>query len=82
MTNMSFKLQFLAIGISIAAMAIVPSIVNSALAQPQSGGAANSITISSSGKNYKCAPVLHKHPHVGYSWHSQRSMAYYWLRIW
>jgi hypothetical protein len=51
MRNMSFELQFLAIGISIAAMAIVPSMVNSALAQAQSGSAANSIIISSSGKN-------------------------------
>jgi hypothetical protein len=51
MTNMNFELQFLAIGISIAAMAIVPSMVNSALAQPQSGAAANSIIISSSGEN-------------------------------
>ena len=54
MTSASLKLQILTIGISIAAMAVVPSLVNSALAQPQSGGPANSIIISSSGKNYKC----------------------------
>ncbi len=59
MTNINFELQFLAIGISIAAMAIVPSLVNSALAQPQSGGAANSIIISSSGKTTN-APLLQK----------------------
>jgi|SRR5215208_4079270 len=39
--------------ISIAAMAVVPTL-NSASAQTQSGGPANSIIISSSGKNYKC----------------------------
>lgn len=65
MTKMSFELQFLAIGISIAAMAIVPSIVNSALAQPQSGGAANSIIISSSGKNYKCTTTPQTPPTLG-----------------
>jgi hypothetical protein len=65
MTNMSFVLQFLAIGISIAAMAIVPSMVNSALAQPQSGGAANSIIISSSGKNYKCTTTPQTPPTLG-----------------
>ncbi|HEU4444750.1 MAG TPA: hypothetical protein VFR94_08750 [Nitrososphaeraceae archaeon] len=58
---MSFKLQFLAIGISIAAMAIVPSIVNSTLAQPQSGGAANSILFPALEKTTN-APPLHKRP--------------------
>ncbi len=65
MKNMNFELQFLAIGISIAAMAIVPSMVNSALAQPQSGGAANSIIISSSGKNYKCTTTPQTPPTLG-----------------
>src|ERR687897_55068 len=65
MTKMSFELQFLVIGISIAAMAIVPSMVNSALAQPQSGGAANSIIISSSGKNYKCTTTAQTPPTLG-----------------
>ena len=62
---MSFELQILTIGISIAAMAIVPSMVNSALAQPQSGGAANSIIISSSGKNYKCTTASQTPPTLG-----------------
>jgi hypothetical protein len=65
MTKISFELQFLAIRISIAAMAIVPSLVNSALAQPQSGGAANSIIISSSGKNYKCTTTAQTPPTLG-----------------
>ena len=46
-------------------MAIVPSMVNSALAQPQSGAAANSIIISSSGKNYKCASSPQTPPTLG-----------------
>jgi hypothetical protein len=65
MTNMSFKLQFLAIGISIAVMAIVPSMVNSGLAQPQSGGAANSIIISRSVKNYICTSTPQMSPTLG-----------------
>jgi hypothetical protein len=61
MTNINFELQFLAIAV----MAIVPSMVNSALAQPQSGGAANSIIISSSGKNYKCTITPETPPTLG-----------------
>jgi hypothetical protein len=67
---MNFEFQFLAIGMSIAAMAIVPSMINSAMvnsavAQPQSGGAANSIIISSSGKNYKCTTTPQTPPTLG-----------------
>src|SRR5918994_3993828 len=65
MTKINFKLQILAIWISIAAMAIAPSLVNGVLAQTQSGGAANSITISSSGKNYRCTSIPETPPTLG-----------------
>jgi hypothetical protein len=65
MTEMNFRLQILAIGISIAAMVIAPSQVNSVLAQPQSGGAANSIIISSTGKNYICTSIPETPPTLG-----------------
>jgi hypothetical protein len=65
MTETNFRLQILAIGISIAAMAIAPSLVNSVLAQPQSGGAANSIIISSTGKNYRCTSIPETPPTLG-----------------
>jgi hypothetical protein len=46
------KLEILTVALSVVALAILPSQVNSALAQSTtSTGAANSILISSSGKN-------------------------------
>jgi hypothetical protein len=53
--NNATKLEILTVALSVVTTAILPSLVNSALAQPTtSAGAANSILISSSGKNYKC----------------------------
>jgi hypothetical protein len=54
--NAYSKLKILTIAISIIAEAVVPSILsNKSSAQTKcSGATANTITISSSGKNYKC----------------------------
>ena len=53
MTKMNFKLQILAIGISIATMAIAPSLVDN-LALAQGGASANKILIDTDTINYQC----------------------------
>lgn len=67
--NVSSKLKILTIALSVVAMALVPSLLSSTVAQTESatsgGGIANTITISSSGKNYKCTTTPQTPPTLG-----------------
>jgi hypothetical protein len=65
MNNATSRLKVLIIAISVAAMAVGPSILNNSLSQLESTGPANSILISSSAKNYKCTTTPETPPTLG-----------------
>jgi hypothetical protein len=67
LNNISLRVKSLTIAISIIAVALVPTLLSiTSSAQPTgTGGAANSILISSAGKNYKCTSAPEAPPTLG-----------------
>lgn len=67
LNNISLRVKSLTIAISIIAVALVPTLlsISSSAQSTGTGGAANSILISSVGKNYKCTSAPEAPPTLG-----------------